>query len=182
MTREESPLEPGTRRVAVRSPGGGSAETAQRPTRFSSRYRKRRAVSVMTLNLTPMIDVVFLLLFFFLLVTRFRVEGMLPAQLPARRAGVTTDVPQTPIRIRFAGTADRLAGAQVIVEPFGETPIPVDALAGALRQIRDTQPGFDAETPVHLLVGDVVLWDHVVNSYNAALAAEYEQVFFANPS
>jgi hypothetical protein len=32
---------------------------------------------------------------------------------------------------------------------------------------------------VHLLADDDIPWEHVVNAYNAALAAEYEKIFFA---
>ena len=31
------------------------------------------------------------------------------------------------------------------------------------------------------MAGDNVRWDHVVNAYNAALAARYEKVYFAAP-
>jgi len=163
------------------SAGGGSADRA---VPFSVRYRRRGGSGVMSLNLTPMIDVVFLLLFFFLAVSRFKgTEGMLPAHLPARTGAVSTEIPRTPIRIRFV--ADDLVPdrCRVRIERFGDgTAIPISELAAALAAVCDPErglAGFDTDTPVHLLAGDHVRWDHVVNAYNAALAARYEKVFFA---
>lgn len=138
----------------------------------------------MSLNLTPMIDVVFLLLFFFLAVSRFRgTEGMLPAELPRQSVAVATEVPRAPIRIRLIEDEMDAAICRVRIEQIGEPRImPIAELSASLRAIRDPQrglPGFDARTPVHLIADDRVRWDHVVNAYNAALAAEYERVFFA---
>lgn len=147
--------------------------------RFSVRYRQRRGDWAVSLNLTPMIDVVFLLLFFFLAATRFQaLEGMLPAHLP-RRTAAAAAVPRTPIRIRFVTSPALPAECQVTIDQFAEVPQSLDRLVHALEHIRDNEPGFGPGTPVHLLASDDVRWDHVVDAYNAALAARYERVFFA---
>ena len=58
----------------------------------------------------------------------------------------------------------------------------MSALPAALTRIR-TMEGFnDSRVPVYLLAGDEVAWDHVVNAYNAAMAAQYERIFFAGAS
>jgi len=135
---------------------------------------------MISLNLTPMIDVVFLLLFFFLVVSRFRMtEGMLPAQLPAGTTAVSTDVPRTPIRIRLLADPKTPMTCHVSIDRFHEAPMEFATLAGTLRHIRDNTPGFDSDTPVYLLAGDDVIWDHVVNAYNAAMTAQYEKILFA---
>ena len=54
-------------------------------------------------------------------------------------------------------------------------------LSAALKEIRDADVGFSTDTPVHLLAGDDVAWDHVVNAYNGTLAAGYEKIFFVAP-
>ena len=145
---------------------------------FSQRYYRRQAGGQMSMNLTPMIDVVFLLLFFFLMVSRFGAEGMLAARLPAR-AGVSTDVPRTPLQIRFTSAESDVIA--VTVEPFHPDPLPIAGLSEALVTIIDTRPGFDARTPVHLLATDEILWDHVVNAYNAAYAAGFQDIRFVEP-
>lgn len=148
---------------------------------FSNRRRRaRRKFWTMSLNLTPMIDVVFLLLFFFLVVSRFAPrEGVLPTQIPARAAAAPTDVPRTPLRIRLVADGTQAEPCMATIDRFHETPIAMSALVAALEQIRDQGIGFDAQTPVHLVAGDHVAWDHVVNAYNAAMAARFEKVYFA---
>lgn len=137
----------------------------------------------MSLNLTPMIDIVFLLLCYFLMMSQFRTpEGVLPARLPAIQGGVAAEIPRTPIRVRFMPDADSPARCKVTIDDFNDSPLEIGLLAGRLRHIRQQVPGFDANTPVHLLAGDNVAWDHVVNAYNAALAADYVKIFFAGSS
>ena len=153
------------------------ASPAEQP--FSARFRQGRSASGITLNLTPMIDVVFLLLFFFLVASRFSSrEGMLPAQLPARVAPAAAGVPRTPIRIRLVPDAAAPHTCSVTVDGHRPGPFPIRELAAELKRIQDPELGFDAGTPVHLLAGDDVDWDHVVNAYNAALAAGYERILF----
>jgi biopolymer transport protein ExbD len=127
-----------------------------------------------------MIDIVFLLLFFFLVVSRFQaLEGMLPAQLPPQTKAVSTGIPQTPIRIRFLHQLRTPQQCLVTIDRFNETPFAINLLADELAKIRVGVAGFDRNTPVHLLADDDIPWEHVVNAYNAALAAEYEKIFFA---
>jgi biopolymer transport protein ExbD len=133
----------------------------------------------LALNLTPMIDIVFNLLFFFLVCSRFgTLEGMLPAELPGHGAATQIEVPRTPIRIRLVAEEASPGTCRITIDRFHESPLPISALRPALEKIQQ-EPGFDSETPVHLLATDDVAWDHVVNAYNAALAARYERIFFA---
>jgi biopolymer transport protein ExbD len=127
-----------------------------------------------------MIDVVFLLLFFFLVVSRFGAEGMLPARLPTAAASVLTEIPRTPIRIFFGEQRDDADQAQITIERFELQPIPINVLTGSLSVIRDEQPGFGTDTPVHLIADDNVPWQDIVNAYNACLAAGYRKVFFVD--
>jgi len=150
------------------------------PPRFSERYRRHKASWSTTLNLTPMIDVVFLLLFFFLVVSRFGAEGMLPARLPTAAASVFTDIPRSPLRVRFTDQTDEAGQTQVTIDRFERGPLPIAALTGALRIIREEQPGFDADTPVHLIAEDDASWQDIVNAYNASLGAGYRKVFFVD--
>lgn len=157
---------------------GAAALRSRHHLSASHRYRRSGLVAI-TLNLTPMIDVVFLLLLFFLAASRFGTnEGMLAAHLPAHSAAISMEIPRTPIRVRFVSPADSPDRCSVTIERFNDSPLPVGELAEALKKIQQ-QPGFDANTPVHLMADDEVRWDHVVNAYNASLAAGYGKVFFA---
>lgn len=161
------------------------ARSSQAPRRlFSQRRRRaRRKAWTMSLNLTPMIDLVFLLLFFFLVVSRFgALEGVLPTQIPTRSPAIADEVPRTPIRVRLTSQPGQPAICRVTIDRFNETPLELSALLDALMKIRNLDAGFDQHTPVHLIAGDDVAWDHVVNAYNAAFAAQYTRIYFAGPS
>lgn len=87
-------------------------------------------------------------------------------------------VPRTPIRIRLKPELASGQRCKVTIENHRESAFPIGELIGELRRIQNPEHGFDASTPVHLVAGDEVDWDHVVNAYNAALAAGYEQILF----
>lgn len=165
-------------RILAAAREAGRTTGRNRPQAPGGRHRRTGLVAI-TLNLTPMIDVVFLLLLFFLTASRFGSnEGMLPANLPARAAAVSVEIPRTPIRVRFVAQPNEPDQCNVTIERFNETPLPLAKLGPSLRKIQE-QPGFDANTPVHLIAGNDIRWDHVVNAYNAALAAGYGKVYFA---
>src|SRR3989304_8023260 len=82
-----------------------AARAAYRPARpLPPRKRRGSLRATMSLNLTPMIDVVFNLLIFFVVGTRFaEVEGLLRSKLPAAPSeSVQPAVPLMPIRVRLA--------------------------------------------------------------------------------
>jgi len=56
---------------------------------------KRQASNEVTVNLTPLIDVVFLLLIFFMVSTTFTKETHLSIDLPEAQGKASTDVPQS---------------------------------------------------------------------------------------
>ena len=165
--------------LAAAREAGRSADHG-RPGPLDRRHRRTGLVAI-TLNLTPMIDVVFLLLLFFLTASRFGSnEGMLEARLPARVAAVSVEIPRTPIRVRFVAQPNQPDQCRVTIERFNETPLPLADLGQSLHKIQE-QPGFGPDTPVHLMADNDIRWDHVVNAYNAALAAGYGKVYFAAP-
>lgn len=162
----------------------GTEGAVRRRRRVSFRRRNRKRSYTITLNLTAMIDTVFNLLFLFIMISRFgALEGMLPAQLPGRIAKVAAspgaEVPRMPIRIRLLADPGDPAGCRATIERFNLDPLTLRALPGALRKIRDGGSGFDTSTPVHLLARDDVAWDHVVNAYNAAMAAQFQKIYFS---
>ncbi|MFQ6049079.1 MAG: ExbD/TolR family protein [Phycisphaerae bacterium] len=141
---------------------------------------RRARPTMLTLNLVPMIDIVFNLLIFFLVGTRFTVaEGVLASRLP-RTAGQPPElaVPVVPIRVRLTARPD--GGCSIVIENQALRPPDFAQLAVVLKQIQH-QPGFDNQTPVILLAEQRLQWDHVVNAYNAALRAGYTNIVFAGP-
>lgn len=151
---------------------------------MSKRLRRHRGAWTMPMNLTPMIDVVILLLAFFIMVSRFtRPEGTLAAELPAPRQGAAAgdQVPREPIRVVVRQEVGEAGGCFATIERLHPEPIPIAALAAALTRICQTTPGYDLETPVLLQAGDDVIWDHVVNAYNAATLAQFKHILFAQP-
>lgn len=160
--------------------------TARRAKRgFYDRARRQRGHWVMSLNLTPMIDTVFNLLFFFMVVSRFgAIEGLLAARLPVRTLeasvpGAVTAVPRTPLRIRIEMDAVDDRTCRYRIDKLAEAPAPMRELPQRLASIREKEPGFDTDTPVYLYADDSILWDHVVNAYNAAMSAGYDKIYFA---
>lgn len=145
-----------------------------------SRRLKRREVSF-AVNIAPMIDVTFLLLIFFLVTTTFDPpEGLLASRLPrdTDRPGVA--LPISPVVLRLTQTGPEAGDFTIRVDHVETLPANFEELADLLAGIQE-QPGFDEETPVVIIAGPEVKWDHVVNAWNAAVRCEYENIAFGNP-
>jgi len=125
-----------------------------------------------------MIDVSFLFLIFFLISTTFaRPEGLLASKLPRQERARAVSLPLSPIVVRVRQAGARPEDYKIRVDHVPQAPANFNELAGILRQLQ-TQPGFDVDTPVVILPDGGVLWDHVVNAWNAALRAGARNVAF----
>src|SRR5690606_24093519 len=123
----------------------------------SSRLRHGRRSSRMTLNLTAMIDVTFLLLVYFLVATEFKVgEAVYQLDLPPRlQADAQRDpfqLDEQPLRINVSSTPTGATGYRLAIEgPFPQ-PATFEELFAFLRdqQIRpDSARGlFESEHPI----------------------------------
>lgn len=147
------------------------------------RRRYTQPSALMTLSrFAPMIDMSFLLLIFFMTTTRFaHPEGLFTSQMP-REAGVhpggsVADLPLTPIVVRLVQTGQGHDDFTLAIDNFPGAAANGRELAQALRQIHQ-QPGFDVDTPVVIVAGRDVRWDHVVDCWNAALSAGCRRVAF----
>ncbi len=151
--------------------------------------RGRREVRIGQLNLTPMIDVIFQLLIFFVITAGFMVnEGVLSAKLP-QGPGTPADPMQLPpqeiiIRITSGeGETDVVINtgtdeAPVLYDSFGQ-------LAAELDRLRvDPEIGqlglYDADNPIVIQPNGYARWQHVVNAFNAVVTARYTNVRFAD--
>jgi biopolymer transport protein ExbD len=153
---------------------------------FYERARRQRGGWMMSLNLTPMIDTVFNLLFFFMIVSRFgAIEGLLPGKLPVKNAAAAAIagpvVPRMPIRIRLNPDPAQPEICRYSIDRLIDAPGPLRELPARLEKIRTQEAGFGPETEVYLFATDEVAWDHVVNAYNASLSAGYDRIYFAAP-
>ncbi|MGE3182104.1 MAG: ExbD/TolR family protein [Phycisphaerae bacterium] len=133
-----------------------------------------------TPNLAPMVDVIMVLLVFFLIGASFGAmrEGMLQTTLDANVGpGGSAAIDVTP-RIRIAlRDADRGAAGEIIVmdQPIAQGDF--SALRAFLEKRR--QGGIDADNPVVLAAEPNVRWDFVVQAMDAAMRAGFRNVQFA---
>lgn len=141
------------------------------PRRWGSRWskRQRRRRGGLSLRMAPLIDVVFLLLVFFMLTANFRGrEDILPMAVPAAGAPATASlIPPLTIRLSMAvdGTTQAtIGGAEpVAVDPArAETWSDFDARVAAVLAAQGRVPA----DPVRLTPAANVSWDTVIKVYD----------------
>lgn len=135
--------------------------------------------------MAPMIDVIFLLLTFFILTARFRVpEQFLPINLPnevqARSAGVVEPL-ILDIRADRDGCAVRFgpqgrAGESVIRAASVDADLA--ALVGKTVEVLKAQRRHVGD-PVEIICSDEVTWDYLVKIYNVLYAMGINDITFA---
>ena len=144
---------------------------------------RRRSRPQLALNLTAMIDVVFLLLIYFLAATEFKLgEEVYRLDLPRRGAADPFALPREPLRIVVASIAGdssyvlQLSGAAVTPRTFQE-------LFEFLKQARRTSGSldglFEPDHPILIEPTSTARWEHVMEAFNAAARARYTNVTFA---
>ena len=149
--------------------------------------RRARTTRVGQLNLTSMIDVIFLLLIYFVITADFRVdEGVLTASLPTggARPKPASLLPPQKVVIRLEPAPD---GTGVVIRRGTSSPATFTDLRDSLDAQRlDPSNGRTAGTlrpdnPIVIQADATVRWQHVANAFNAALAAGYTNVALARP-
>ena len=151
---------------------------------LQKRRRGRRRAS---LGMMPMIDVIFLLLTFFVLTANFRSpEQFLPALVPAANASVTSFNIVEPLVISILdderGCVIRIGGNSVGAETdiVIQDAEPKRGLAVFAERLGETMQSQQrtAGDPVELLCGDEVTWDHLVKVYNILYAMGVSDITF----
>lgn len=152
---------------------------ARRTRRHRPSRRRVRKGAPITVNLAPMVDMSFLLLIFFLVTTSYeRAEGLLSSKLPADGgAAPPVALPLTPIVIRLESLGGASESCSIRIDRFENVPQSFGELSGYIADILK-QPGFDDQTPVVIMAEDDVVWDHVVDCWNAAVAAGSRKLVF----
>lgn len=154
--------------------------------------RHRRVVNAprrMGVNLTPMIDVVFQLLIYFLLVTNFALgEQVFRLDLP-ERGGVAEprspfDLPEDPLRILVGSEGAGVEGIRIEIEGPYPQPRTLEELERFLSRSRAGKGSgyFLPDHPLVIVPGETTRWGHVVDVFNATVRAGYLRVRFAEPT
>ena len=141
---------------------------------------KLRAPASIQPPLTPMIDVVFQLLLFFLIGCRFITgEGQLRANLPPINMD-QTEMPVEPIDITLRASCENGSGVMIEISGVPNVLTEVPKIYDYLVSFK--QQGVDAESvPVYIKPDDRVRWEFVVDAFNQAIRANYKNTGFTVP-
>ena len=141
----------------------------------------------MRLMIAPLIDVVFLLLIFFLLAVNFRpAEGFLPVELPRRdgagEAGAARPGGEVaPLMVRV----DTVSDGRCAVQVGGDEAVVFDGTREGFVGLRERlaealrTEGRGPEDPVVLAPTAGARWDHVVRTYDALWRLQLSNIVFA---
>ncbi len=129
-----------------------------------------------TPNIVPLIDVLFMLLLFFLLSTRFRqTEVDIPATLPGGGKPAAGPIGKTELKIILVGDGeDNLTSVEYQCGSMTRC-IKLDDLR---KQLKTRQEQLGAESPVTIIPDPRVRWEYVVQAYNEAVRAKFKTISF----
>jgi len=140
---------------------------------------KLREARAMQPPLTPMIDVTFQLLIFFLLACQFKVaEGVILAKLPnisGPQQMTPLDIERIEIIITPAGMDG--SGAEMQIKDVGMAQS-ITGLRDMLARLRKGFPA-DARVPVVVKPEGDVYWQYPVDAFNQAVVAHFEDIAFS---
>ena len=148
---------------------------------------RKRKVGSIGLNLTAMIDVVFLLLIYFMAATEFRTaEESFPMDLPLREHGQTLMLDREPLIVFVESVGQGQHDVRLRLEGPWD-PIPsIDALSAFLRSNMADGFGsrglFTQSHPILIKPTPQTRWDHTLATYNAAAKANYTNITLDEPS
>jgi biopolymer transport protein ExbD len=149
------------------------------PHHVSTRKKRKKGVGGedMQLQMTSMIDVVFLLLIYFVITANFTIdEGTLLATMPGNSAqDRPEDQLDPPTNIDLTSADDGVTYSIVV---NGQRIDNASALSAYMKnRVQTAQMAKD--DIVQIKPQGVVRWQHVVNVFNALVSAELENVGFA---
>ncbi|MEM9883628.1 MAG: biopolymer transporter ExbD [Planctomycetota bacterium] len=151
------------------------------------RRARRGPAAVGELNLTSMIDVIFQLLIYFVVTASFMVdEGVLAAMLPQGPGSPAPpdELPRQTIVIEITSSRDDPAVVGIAWDPRQATADFAQLAAQLDLERHDPERGrfggtYAPDHPIEIRPDGQVRWQHVVDAFNAAIAAEYTNVRFA---
>lgn len=142
---------------------------------YVSQRKKRGTVKKsMQPPLTPMIDVTFQLLLYFILTSQFRAEeGGIPGSLPRDdgQAAVSED-PREPIQITIRPSS--AIGGRVVYH-IASLP-PIESEKELTEQLIKRRGTGEEPPPVLLEPYGTVTWEYVTQAFNAAVKAKFTEI------
>ncbi|MFO0840227.1 MAG: biopolymer transporter ExbD [Phycisphaerae bacterium] len=129
-------------------------------------------------NLAPMVDIIMVILIFFMLGAKLLAEGVLETELDPRSGpGAGTAVELIPaVKIALENVDDG-KGVNIVVNA---QPLPANSFAGLQRFMEQrAAAGADVSNPVVIAAQGGVRWKFVVSAMDAAIQAGFKNVQFA---
>ena len=149
-----------------------------------SRVRRRRSSGTarISLNLTAMIDVVFLLLIYFMAGTSFKLGEEiyrmdLPERGPSNALRDPFELDDEPLRISIASVGRTGDSYRIRLDGPYEQLFLSDLQIGQFT----TRGMFEADHPIIIEPARTARWEHAVGVFNAAARARYTNITFAKP-
>ncbi|MEJ5260960.1 MAG: biopolymer transporter ExbD [Anaerohalosphaeraceae bacterium] len=141
----------------------------------------RRGRTDTGLQMAPMIDVIFLLLTFFVLTARFRPsEAQVPLQLPRQDSSERFSIIE-PLLLEMTSEQEslriKIGTDKIILLPPEASPREWTAAADAVEEICRRQQR-RPDDPIELLCGDEVSWEAVVKMYDLLRVLGFSQIVF----
>ncbi len=143
-----------------------------------SRWR-REGIS---LRMLPMIDVIFLLLTFFVLTAKFRMpEDFLAMKLPTGAGRMDSSVIIEPLVLSVAVAGE---GCEIVIGQAESVRVSDAAVEDGLAQFATMFKQISADQkrhagdPVEIMCDDDVKWDHLVKIYNVLQAMGMDDITF----
>ena len=130
-------------------------------------------------NIIPLIDVLFMLLLFFLLSTRFRqMEGDIPGSLPSSSVAQASGVLEKDVNIRIRPHGEDRTGA--IYEIVGKN-LALENAEDLFKALQRIQKEFSSDSPVLIEPMGDVRWIFVVEAFNQSIRAQFKNIGFIAP-
>lgn len=150
------------------------------------RRRMRRGSGAVSVHIAPMIDVVFLLLIYFMIATDFSpAEEVFRMDLPPQAGKVADalELYEEPLKIGLAAAGADSSGVRVRVQGPWEVSSSIDALREFLDSSTAPQGSlFLPDHPIIIVPTSSVQWGHVVAAFNAAVASGCTNVTLEPPT
>ncbi len=140
----------------------------------------------MGLNLTSMIDVVFLLLIYFMVATEFRLaEASFPMDLPAVGRNTEAILDDKPLVVLVESVGKYTSDMRVQLDgPWGI----VQSLAELKKFLRANRADgfgtgglFTPDHPILIRPSSETRWEHAVAAYNTAVQSRYTNITLGKP-